>query len=383
MMGNNISLANNLAVMTQLHIPGTAGRLSQQMRDLEQVAPLFVDAGLVRKIDKINPLSVRIAGISTKVPARQKIMGGFLYVAGAVRLDLLIEENKISTGTQDSVCEIDDIDFEDQRNRLKLISLRQAYELAYRAMSDGNHRDLIIIDQPILVHRSMVAFKDDELHQGHKKEYDATVEVIEQFWSEHKEKLYPWNPNGTVLLSVGSGHFGAVLELANFDLRDSNNHNFVLADENIDAELIQQIKGMDKAISNIGGQRFVHGLLNPYTRTAAYALHEISPRMEPQKIMNEGVIGFHYKADQGRQTRFAHMIGAVDLWTAKKLDKISAILMGMSSIGKEGLPLPLMLAKRELGPLDHFLQNYTREIKHHLRTRKFEDSWLKNISELD
>ncbi len=109
-----IPLVRNLAVITQLHLPGTAGRLAQQSRDLEAAAPVFTRAGLVRKVHRPSPLNVRAAGIATATPARQRVMGGFLYAAGAVRLDLIVEDNRVATGAQDSVCEVDDIDYEDQ-----------------------------------------------------------------------------------------------------------------------------------------------------------------------------------------------------------------------------------------------------------------------------
>ena len=61
-----------------------------------------------------------MAGIATK-SCIDKALGGFIYASAAVRTDLLIDDNKVSTVGNDSVSELDDIDFEAQRKRLDLI----------------------------------------------------------------------------------------------------------------------------------------------------------------------------------------------------------------------------------------------------------------------
>lgn len=380
----SVPLTSNLALVTQLHLPGTAGRLGQQIRDLEAAAPAFTHAGLVRKIQRPRPLTVHAAGIATKVPGRQRVMGGFLYAAGGVRLDVIVKNNQVSTGTQDSVCEVDDIDYEDQRLRLKLISLRQAYELAEAALTDGTRRDLIILDTPLLLSRSMVAPRDDAAHRGHKEAYEAALNTVENFWSRHQERLFPWNEDGPVLVGVGSGRFGAVLQLAQQDIRTHAGRQFILGSEPVTAEALGDIEGMERAILSIGEQRFVQGLLGPFTRTAAYRLNIRSPRMEPANLAEEGVVGFHFKGAQGTSARFAHCLGPAERWTARKIDEVAGLLMAMSAIGgRQAQPLPLLLAERELAPLGGFLEHYAREVRHHLRSRKLEEGWLAGLDELD
>lgn len=111
-----------------VELPGSAGRLLKQVRDIEQVAPLFRDAGLVKAVPKPTIVNLRVAGIATK-SCLDKVLGGFIYASAAVRTDLLIDDNKVSTVGSDSVSELDDIDFEAQRKRLDLIEIRQAYQL--------------------------------------------------------------------------------------------------------------------------------------------------------------------------------------------------------------------------------------------------------------
>ena len=379
-----LPLARNLAVVTQLHVPGTAGRLAQQIRDLEAAAPAFSRAGLVRKVHRPTPLNVTAAGISTLTPSPRRVMGGFLYAAGAVRLDLIVDDNRVTTGTQDSACEVDDIDYEDQRLRLALVSMRQAYELADAALRDGTRRDLIIIDTPLLLSRSMVAPRDDAAHRGHRDAYEATLARVSQFWSEHRDRLFPWNPSGPVLVSVSSGRFGVVLQLAQQDLRSREGRTFVLPGEGVESRALADIEGVERAILSIGERRFVQGLLGPFTRTAAYRLNIQAPRMEPADLAEIGVAGFHFKGAQGTAARFAHVLGAAEAWTAQKLDEVAGLLMAMSAIGgQQAKPLPLMLAQRELTPLDRFLEQYARDVLHHLRSRKLEEGWLDGLDDLD
>lgn len=377
-------LIGNLAVVTQLHLPGTAGRLAQQVRDLERVAPLFARAGLVRKVHRPSPLTVNVAGIATLTPSPYRVMGGFLYAAGAVRLDLIVKDNRVTTGAQDSVCEIDDIDYEDQRLRLALISIRQAYELADVAMRDGERRDLIIMDCPLLISRAMIAPRDHATHQGHRRAFEAALEAVETFWSTHRQRMFPWAEDGPVLVSVGSGRFGMILELAAQDLRTPLGRSFVLAAEGVDGQQFAAAEDQVAAILNIGERRFLQGLLGPFTRTAAYRLNIQSPGMEPEKLAAQGVVGFHYKGAQGTSARLAHALGPPERLSASALDRIAGVLMSLSAVGGERAePLPLMLAERELKPLEPFLQNYAMEIRQHLRNRTLEQEWLTNLEELD
>ena len=121
-----MNLAQSLAIDSQLRLPGSAGRLLKQVRDIEQVATLFRDAGLVKAVPKPTIVNLRVAGIATK-SCLDKVLGGFIYASAAVRTDLLIDDNKVSTVGSDSVSELDDIDFEAETitirrtlNRLKV-----------------------------------------------------------------------------------------------------------------------------------------------------------------------------------------------------------------------------------------------------------------------
>ena len=99
-------------------------------------------------VERPNPINTKASGIATRA-STTKTIGGFLYGAAAARCDLLVEHNAISTAGQDSACEIDDINYENQSMRLSLCAMRQAYELADRAVLQERAR-LIFLDTPLI-----------------------------------------------------------------------------------------------------------------------------------------------------------------------------------------------------------------------------------------
>ncbi len=189
MSTSNRSLAQTLAVQSQVHLPGTVGRLLKQIRDLERVAPLFVKAGLVRAVERPNPISTWASGIATQALTTRTI-GGFLYGAAAVRCDLLVEHNAISTAGQDSACEIDDINYENQSKRLALAAIRQAYTLADRAVAEERGR-LIFFDTPLLMDRGMVPPANRAGDEGYKAAYEATLNAIEFVLATASRATFP------------------------------------------------------------------------------------------------------------------------------------------------------------------------------------------------
>jgi hypothetical protein len=80
----------------------------------------------------------------------------------------------------------------------------------------------------------------------------------------------------------------------------------------------------------------------------------------------------------------AHMLGSPQAWTSDALDRVAGLLMSLSAIGgRQAEPLPVLLARRELQPLPHFLEHYALQVRSYLRSRKLEDRWLDGLDELD
>jgi len=375
------SLAQTLAIQSQIHLPGTVGRILKQIRDIERVAPLFVEACLVRSIDRLNPLNVRVAGIATR-STTTKTIGGFLYAAAAVRVDLAVENNTISTVGQDSTCELDDINYENQSKRLQLIGVRQAYEMADAAMRSGNRYDLILLDCPLVLNRSMVPLREAKKYAGYRDAFDAAIAAISNFWSTHRSELQPWNPNGTAVVGLASERYGAIVHIAQQDLRTAEGRKHILSTEGIDTDLIRNIVGSEEAIAGIGERRFVHGLLGSYTRTAAFRMNVQTPQMEPSDVVTLGVLGYHFKTAQTTGPRLLQLIGDEPQWHQKTLDHVCSQVMALTVVGGvQAAPLPIQLAEREQQALDGFIEYYSDNLRAEIKRREVEDLWLSDLDD--
>lgn len=375
------SLSQTLAVQTQIHLPATAGRLLKQIRDLERVAPLFVKARLVRSVDRPKPLTIRVAGIATRAGAK-RVAGGYLYAAAACRMDIAVEDNVVATCGQDSTCQIDDIDYEDQAKRFQLMGMRQAYELADRALKSGEPFDAVLVDCPLLLNRSMEA-PNKERYSAYRALYSETLAGIERFWKEHRERLFPWNPQGPMLAGIASERYGAIIAVSQQDLRTEEGCRHALHVDELDRNVLRELYGAERAISGIGERRFIHGILGSFTRTAAFRMSTQTPRMEPEQVMAQGVIGLHYTAGPGTPARLLQLVGNEPGWQVSDLDRLVGAVMALTVVaGKQAWPLPIQLADRELNSLDGFLKHYQHCLHEEMKSKQIEDVWLSELDEL-
>lgn len=374
------SLAQMLAIQSQIHMPGTVGRILNQIRELESVAPMFVEAGLVKSVDRPTPLDLKVSGIGARSTVK-KTVGGFLFASAAVRIDLRIEKNVVSTAGQDSLCEIDDINFEDQSKILQLNETRLAYRLAEAALDDFQP-DVVLIDCPLALNRSMVpSFSKTSAAEYHRS-YRLAMEVIRRFWETKREALFPWKADGPVFGGVAAQRFGAIVHSALADLRDAEGRKQVLATEKINPDALNALDQRSTAIMGIGERRFVFGLLGGFSRTAAFRMNVHTPRMEPPILPELGVLGVHFRANQNAGPRLLQLIGDAPGWDAGGMDLITGNVMALTATGGEkALPFPIQLAQRELKALDHFLENYRRGIAQEMRSRRIEDAWLEELDD--
>lgn len=374
------SISQSFAIQSQLHLPGTVGRILNQIRSIEEIAPAFADAGLVKSIDRPNPINLKVAGISTQA-ATQKTLGGCLYLSTASRLDLEINNNAVSTSNQDSACELDDINFEDQSKRLQLIGIRQAYEMADAALTSGDYYDLILLDCPLVLERSMTPLKSQVGHEF-ERTFNRTVQTISDFWEHHKDKLLPWNPQGTAVLGLTAKRYGAIVQIAQQDLRTSGGRQQILPTEKVNTAKLKLLDEMPSAIIGIGERRFVYGILGSYTRTAAFQMNIQTPRMEPSDIAQLGIIGLHFRAAQNTGPRLLQLVGDAPAWTAHMIDRICSQVMALMVVGgQEAMPLPIQLAAREQQGLSRFLKHYSQSVIDALKHREVEDIWLSGLEE--
>lgn len=372
------NLAQSLAVESQIRLPGSAGRLLQQIRDVLAVAPLFKNAGLVKRVERPKVIDLTVSGIATH-SCIKNALGGYIYASGAVRVDMSIEQNQVGTGSNDSVSELDDIDFEAQRKRLDLVEIRQAYELVDRLLRQGNPSQLILMDTPLFLDRAMAPL---DRNAKHVEEFQQTKGVISQFWSNYREQLFPWNPHGPVLASIVAERFSAIVSIAKQDLRTENGRKHLLATDELDERNLYKLNDLESRLVGIGDKRFIHGILGAFTRTMAFRMTENRSRMEPADAVDAGVIGFHYRGGQSGQIQMVQLAGEALDWDTKKLDAVAWKLMSLDIQGQSKLkPLPQLLAMQQLKMLDQFAAYYRQGLSDSIKNNDVEDTWLSGLDE--
>lgn len=372
------SLAQTLAIDSQLRLPGSAGRLLKQIRDIEHVAPLFRDAGLVKAVQRPTTVNLSVSGIAAH-SCVHPALGGFIFASAAVRTDLCIQDNRVSTTGSDSVSELDDIDYEAQRKRLDLIEMRHGYTLVQRLLGQNGRPHLILLDTPLFLDRDMVPLQRNARHVA---EYETTKTVIEQFWRNQRQALFPWNPDGPVLAGILAERFAAVIRIARQDLRTNPGRGHILATDGFVPEAAAQLEGLEERLAGIGDTRFINGILGNFTRTIALRITESRPRLEPASAVNHGVIGFHFRGARSSQIKMVQLAGEEADWQGEHLDVVAARLMVLDMQSRKlALPLPQLLSRQQLNILDQFSTYYRQGLHEALRKNEVETTWLSGLDE--
>ncbi|HGY3655971.1 TPA: hypothetical protein ACNVWL_006281, partial [Pseudomonas aeruginosa] len=349
------TLAQALAIDSQLGLPGSAGRLLKQIRDIEHVAPIFRDAGLIKGVKRPAVVNLTVSGIASH-SCIHRALGGFIYASAAVRTDLTIQDNKVGTAGSDSVSELDDIDFEAQRKRLDLVEMRHCYALVERLLKQGGSANLILIDTPLFIDREMVPLKRNARHWA---EFEKTRDVIEQFWQKNRKALFPWNPEGPVLVSILAERFSAIVSIARQDLRTEDGRKHILINDGFAPESAAMLEGLEARLSGIGDMRFINGILGNFTRTIAFRMTENRSRMEPASEVSQGVIGFHFRSARASQIKMAQLAGEESDWDSALLDTVASRLMILDMQSqKKAMPLPQLLSRQQLNILEKFSAYY-------------------------
>lgn len=372
------SLAQSLAIESQIRLPGSAGRLLKQIRDIEAVAPIFRDAGLVKAVERPSTIDLSVSGVATH-SCIKRALGGFIYSSAAVRTDMLIEENRISTRGSDSVAELDDIDFEAQRKRLDLVEMRQAYALVERQLKSGMDSHLILLDTPLFITREMIPLKRNVKHW---QEYERTREAITCFWENYRKRLFPWDPQGPVIVSILAQRFSAIVSIARQDLKTEEGRKHLLTSDGFDQEQANQLVDLEARLSGVGDYRFIKGILGSFTRTMAFRMTENRARMEPSESVKYGVVGFHFRGGRSSEIQMAQLAGEESDWNAERLNGVAWKLMVLDMQGKQkATPLPQLLGQQQLRMLEQFTGYYRQGLSQAMKENEVEETWLSGLFE--
>ena len=374
------SLAQSLAIDSQIGLPGSAGRLAQQIRDIESVAPLFRDAGLIKPVARPAEVNMSVSGIATR-SCIKRALGGFLFASAGVRTDMLIEQNRLSTRGSDSVSALDDIDFEAQRKRLDLIEMRHGYELVERLLDDRHNQaipsQLLLLDTPLFISREMAPLARNAKHV---EEYQRTRDCIARFWEHRRQQLFPWCADGPLLVSILAERYSAIISIARQDLRTEAGRAHLLLADGFDAERAAKLQQLEQRLAGIGDQRFIHGILGGFSRTMAFRIASEQARMEPADAVAAGLVGFHFRGGRSSQIQLAQLAGEQDDWNSAQLDEVAWRLMVLDMQHRShGQPLPQLLGQQQLRILDQFAAYYQRGLSEALRTADIEKTWLSGL----
>ncbi|SFM40903.1 hypothetical protein [Marinobacter pelagius] len=372
------SLAQSLAIESQIRLPGSAGRLLKQIRDIESVAPIFRDAGLVKAVQRPATVDLTVSGVATH-SCIKRALGGFIYASAAVRTDMLIDSNRISTRGSDSVAELDDIDFEAQRKRLDLVEMRQAYALVERQLKNAEASQLILLDTPLFIAREMIPLKRNVKHW---QEYEKTRTAISSFWENYREQLFPWNPQGAVLVSILSQRFSAIVSIARQDLKTEEGRKHLLLTDGFNQAQANRLVDLESRLSGVGDYRFIKGILGAFTRTMAFRMTENRARMEPTEPVEFGVVGFHFRGGRSSEIQMAQLAGEESDWNTETLDEVAWKLMVLDMQGqRKSTPLPQLLGHQQLKMLEQFTAYYRQGLSNAMKENHVEETWLSGLFE--
>jgi len=367
---SDTNLANSLVAKVQLGLPSTVTKLSSKMRFIDHIAPKLRNSGVVRTVEKIMPLTIRVSGIATASKAINAF-GGMIYSAGAVRQDLIIDEGSIYQTYQDSLVDIDEADDIDIVKKFKFIHITQMYDLLEELLTEMERPQLVIVDTPLLLERS-----DAPLEMYHQlfTDYNNCKERIGSFWKEHKEKMYPYNANGVCLVSLSNKRFGSIF----YGLSVPDGDRYII--DQITRDVIQEVDNAFEKIKRVGVKKLLHGVLTRRSRTAAYEFSLLTDnnRLEPVSVRELGLINFHFRAGMNTLPLLAEVIGTKADWDTKKINELASYLVSLVTIDQpKALPLPLWYADYALKPIKtgtilHYFKTQAREM---IRSEEVEKVW--------
>ncbi|WP_218012038.1 hypothetical protein [Bacillus wiedmannii] len=371
-------VSQSIVANVQLGLPATVSKLSSKMRFIDKIAPLLKEQGVIRILDLIQPITMNCAGISTS-HRTTNAFGGVLYISGAVRQDIFIQEGSIYQTKQESVVDVDEIDDLDWQKKLKFIDMINAYNLLMETMEEKELPELIVMDVPLLLERADTPLSD---RVDIIKHYELCKETITKFWSKYKDKVYPFKKDGVKIASIGGKRFGAIF----FAL---TKENLKYVPDIIGEKIISELDHYMSKIQTVGIKRLLKGILVKRSRTAAFQFDGITNdnRMEPASVRELGLMAMHIKAGNNTPPLLIEVLGKASDWNSEMLDTLCEEIMTLITFDQaKALPIPLWYAKYALKPIEArpgILEFYKSHAKEMLKNESLEAMWKEDLDVYD
>ena len=371
-------ISQSIVANIQLGLPATVSKLSSKMRFIDKIAPTLKESGVIRNIELINPLTIKASGISA-TNRTSNAFGGILYVAGAVRQDVLIDDGSIYKTRQESIVDVDEIDDLDNQKKLKFIDIINVYKLLEDLMEDDEKPELVLVDVPLVLERADAPVDD---RKDTIIAYNKCRDTIESFWEKYKDNIYPFNKNGIKIVSVGTKRFGAIVFALTQD-------NLCYIPDEIDSKITGRMEDLMPQVQDVGIKRLLTGILVKRTRTAAFQYDGLNKdcRLEPESLREVGLMGMHIKAGNTTPPLLVEILGNVGNWTTEMLDELASQIISLITFDQQkAMPLPLWYAKYALKPVEAtnngknvILQYYKAQAREMLKNEELESIWKEDL----
>ncbi len=371
----SIQLSRSIAAAMSLRLPGTVGKIANKMRYVDEKCPVFLEGGLVRRIEEQKFDRVHAVGISSRsrsMPA----LGGVLYGAAALRHDVTVVEGEVSEGFQDSRVDINDMNYLDSSDRL----VWKEYLLVYRLLTDLMETrpwpNIIFLDLPLLVPRAEQSVANPEIEI--EEEWAELLEVMEKFWGRFLAEIYPKNPSGPYLVSLQTKR-----DLASGLLNALREKGLQGSPESVGKEAVALVQDEWVELRRVGVLRVLKGMLRAGHRTAAYyyqALGREMRRFEPRTVANHGLIGLHLQVGLRTPIWKVETIGGPGDWSTENIDRLVSLTSYLTLHDNSRMkPLPLWYAEQLVRMPREILLNYLRSAFTMLKDRTVESAWLEGL----
>lgn len=375
----SVELVKEITATMTLHLPGTVGKIANKMRYIDAKAPRFLQGQVIRTIpqDKFEQVkAVGIASVSKYLPA----FGGVLYGAAALRHDVSVAGSRVVETFQDSRIDINDMNYLATRQRLTWKEYLLVYQLLSDLFAETTLPDIILLDIPLLVARTQQTgtLEDEDIEE----EWREVMSTMTTFWENNLSRTFPENPNGPMLVSVSTRHFGAVLNA----IREQGD---LASPEVVDSEAIALISQEWGRLREVGIMRTLQGMLRGGRRTSAYyydALGREVLRAEPKIVSNYGLIGLHARIGLRTPVWQLETLGNRESggWTTADLDRLCSLIAYLTLHDyPEIAPLPLWYARRLVEMPREVLVSYLKETIRLLREQTVDEAWLEGIDAFD
>jgi hypothetical protein len=353
------TLADEAAAEIELGLQNTARTVASRLTMLNDVSKNLVELGLSRRLttnsEGLSPtLLAGISCTSTTIPA----FGGLLYGASAVGQVMSLAGTDILDSWQVTRVKMGDMDLYGVNERLRWQQIRLVYKIL-ESIIQYRQINTILIDVPLFVSRREEAtIIDDELVSGEWLDFSRE---INEFWNNHTEVFFPFNPNGRYIISIrshaASSLFSALL------------NNPETTPDPTKSELSEYLKTHWVKILQLGQARLLEQILRGTARSLAYSYEDLNldPRWQPGVLSELGILGFFLRSNTNTEIWHIQIPGHKSQWSTENINNLSSTIINSTLFNKESaFPLPLWFAKRSVGFPQALLRVFRASIEQEL-----------------